>query len=143
MYSDKMAYEKQIDATGKRIFRYRGKTIEELKELEVREFAKMIPSRRRRTVLRTFQKIENFINRSRKKIAKSKPVKTHQRDLIIVPQMVGMKLNVHNGREFVPFEVTGEMLGHVFGEFAITRVKPKHEKKGVGATKGSKAKAKQ
>lgn len=137
-----MVNEKLTDATGKKIFRYRGKTIEELKEMEVREFAKLIPSRARRSVLRNFQEIEKFISRSKKKMSKNKPIKVHQRDLVVVPQMVGMKLQIHNGREFVPIEVAGEMLGHVFGEFAITRVRPKHEKKGVGATKGSKNKSK-
>jgi len=137
-----MAYEKQTDASGKRIFKYRGKTIEELKLLEVREFAKLLTSRSRRTVLRNFQKIETFLSRSKKKIANGKPVKTHQREIVVVPQMVGMKMQIYNGREFVPIEVVGEMLGHMLGEFAITRVKPKHEKKGVGATKGSKNKSK-
>jgi small subunit ribosomal protein S19 len=136
-----MANEKQ-EITTKKIFKYKGKTIEELKEFEVREFAKLLPSRRRRTILRNFQKIESFIIRAKKKISKNKHIKTHQRNLVIVPQMVGMKIQVHNGREFVPFEVTGDMLGHVSGEFAITRVKPKHEKKGVGASKSSKTKAK-
>ncbi len=137
-----MADEKHTQDLGKKVFHYKGKTVDELKTLEVREFANLVPSRRRRTLLRNFQEIEKFINRSRIKIAKNKPVKVHQRDLIIVPQMVGMKIQIHNGKEFVPVEVTGEMLGHSLGEFSITRVRPKHEKKGVGATKGSKNKAK-
>jgi len=121
---------------------YHGKTIEELQKLDVREFAKHLRSRARRTVLRNFQEHEDFINRSQVKISKKKAIKTHSRDLVVVPQMVGMRIQVYNGNKFVPMEVTIEMLGHKFGEFAPTRAKIKHGSAGVGATKGSKHKAK-
>ena len=126
----------------KKEFKYRGKTIEELQKLDVREFARMIKSRNRRYIFRNFQKLEGFINRAKKKQEKNKLIKTHHRDLIIVPQMIGMKLQVYNGRQFTPFDVTGEMVGHKFGEFAPTRAKIQHSKSGVGATKGSKSKSK-
>jgi len=121
---------------------FRGKTIEELKELDVREFSKYIKSRQRRFVLRQFQQIDKFINRATAKIAKNKAIKTHLRDLAIVPKMVGMKIQIYNGHNFIPVEITWEMLGHKLGEFAPTRARIKHGKAGVGATKGSKAKAK-
>jgi len=130
------------DIITKKQFFYRGKSLDELKAMDVREFAKLLRARQRRSVLRQFQTIEEFINRSKIKISKNKPVKTHQRDLIIVPQMVGMKIQIHNGRDFTPVEVVGEMLGHVFGEFSLTRTKVKHGAAGIGATKGSKAQAK-
>ena len=123
----------------KKQFKFRGKTLEELKDIDVREFAKLLTSRQRRTVLRQFQKIEDFVNRSKVKISRNKQVRTHYRNLIIVPQMVGMRISIYNGRDFVPVEVVGEMLGHVFGEFSLTRAKIKHGSAGVGATKGSKA----
>jgi len=126
----------------KKQFTYKGKTIEELKKLDVREFAKLINSRQRRTVLRNFQEIENFVNRAKRKQAKNKKIKTHKRDLIIVPEMIGMKIQIHNGRNFLPIEIIEEMLGHKFGEFSLTRAKIKHGKSGVGATKGTKHKAK-
>ena len=126
----------------KKQFAYRGKTIEELKELDVREFAKYLKSRQRRFVLRNFQEIDRFVGRANVKIAKNKPIRTHQRDIIIVPKMVGMKISVYNGQNFMPFEVTGEMLGHKLGEFALTRTRVKHGKAGVGATKGTKSKSK-
>ncbi len=128
--------------TTKKQFTFRGKTIEEMKALDVREFAKLLASRERRFVLRQFNDIENFINRANKKIARSKAIRTHKRDLIIVPGMIGMKIHIHDGRNFVPIEVVGEMLGHKFGEFAPTRGKIKHGKAGIGATKGTKANAK-
>ncbi len=123
-------------------FTYRGKTLEELKKLDVREFSKYIKSGERRTALRQFQQIENFISRAKTKINKNKAVRTHERSLIIVPEMVGMKIDIHDGRNFIPINITGEMLGHRLGEFAMTRGKVKHSKAGIGATKGSKFKAK-
>ncbi len=126
----------------KKQFTFKGKTIEELKNLNVREFAKLIRSRQRRTVLRNFQKLEDFINRSKIKIQKGKPIKTHHRDLVIAPQMIGWKIFIYNGNKFVAVEVANEMLGHKFGEFAPTRGRVKHGKTGVGATKGTKHKAK-
>jgi small subunit ribosomal protein S19 len=126
----------------KKEFTYRGKTIEELKTLDVREFAKYLRARQKRSVLRQFQEIEKFVGRAKTKIAKNKPVKTHKRNLIVVPDMIGMKIQIYNGQKFVPAEIVGEMLGHTFGEFAPTRARVKHGNVGVGATKGSKFKAK-
>ncbi|HUW43614.1 MAG TPA: 30S ribosomal protein S19 [Bacillota bacterium] len=123
-------------------FTYRGKTLEDLKKLDVREFAKYLRSRQRRNVLRQFQKIENFISSAKTKMNKNKPIRTHQRDLTIVPEMIGMKIFVYNGKTFMPVDIVGEMLGHKIGEFALTRGRVKHGKSGVGATKGTKFKAK-
>jgi small subunit ribosomal protein S19 len=123
-------------------FTYRGKTLEELKKLDVREFAKYLRSRQRRNVLRQFQKLEDFVSLAKIKINNNTPVRTHQRALTIVPEMVGMKIYVHNGRNFILVTITGEMLGHNLGEFALTRARVKHGKSGVGATKGTKYKAK-
>jgi small subunit ribosomal protein S19 len=126
----------------KKEFKFKGKTIEELKNLDVREFAKMLPSRQRRTILRNFQDLEGFLKRAKKKNEKGKPVKTHHRSYVIVPQLVGMKVGIYNGREFVMIEIVGEMLGHKLGEFAPTRVKTKHSKTGAGGTKGSRPQSK-
>ncbi|HJX49977.1 MAG TPA: ribosomal protein S19 family protein [Candidatus Nanoarchaeia archaeon] len=126
----------------KKQFLYRGKSLEELQAMEVREFAKLLKSRRKRNVLRQFQKIEDFINRAKIKLSKNKPIKTHQRDLTIVPQMIGMRIGTYNGREFVPVDVVAEMLGHVLGEFSNTRSKVKHGAAGVGSTKGTKSQSK-
>jgi small subunit ribosomal protein S19 len=126
----------------KKEFTFKGKTVEELQTLEVREFAKLLRSRQRRTVLRNFQKVEDFVTRAKAKEAKKKPIKTHSRDIVVVPAMIGMRIQVYKGNGFSPIDITGEMLGHKFGEFALTRVKTKHTKAGVGATKGSMAKSK-
>ena len=121
---------------------YKGKTMEELKSLETREFAKYVGSRQRRFILRQFREIENFVNRANEKIAKKKVIRTHQRSLIVVPKMLGMKIQIHNGKNFISSEIIMEMLGHKFGEFAPTRGRVKHGSAGMGATKGTRAKAK-
>ena len=126
----------------KKEFKYKGKTLEELKTLSVREFSKFLKSGKRRNILRNFQELENFIRRIKQKEAKNKRIKTHKRHLVIVPEMVGMKIQVYNGREFVNVDIIPEMLGHVLGEFSLTRTKVKHIKAGVGATKGTKHKSK-
>ncbi len=131
----------KIEITKKQ-FTFRGKTLDELSSLDVREFAKYLKSRERRATLRQFNEIEKFIARCSKKILKNKPIKTHNRDFVIVPKMVGMKIGIHDGRNFTPIEITGNMLGHRLGEFALTRQKVKHGAAGIGATKGSKAQAK-
>ena len=128
--------------TTKKQFTYRGKSIEQLKELDVREFAKHVKSRTRRALLRQFQTVEDFVSRAKRKVEKNKPIKTHKRGMIIVPQMVGMKIQIYNGHEFIPIEITSQMLGHRFGEFSPTRGKVKHGTAGIGSTKGSKSQAK-
>ena len=131
-----------MEKTERKQFTYRGKTIDELKQLDVREFAKFLPARARRTVLRQFQEVEKFVNRANKKAGRGKHIKTHSRNLVIVPQLVGMKIQIHSGNGFFPIQVTTEMLGHRLGEFAPTRKKITHGAAGVGATKGSKAQSK-
>jgi len=121
---------------------FRGKTLEELKKLDVREFAKYLTSKQKRFVLRQFQEIDEFVNRARKKIANNKQIKTHKRTIVVVPELVGMRIQIYNGRGFTPIDLKWDMMGHKFGEFAPTRARIKHGKSGVGATKGSKSKSK-
>jgi small subunit ribosomal protein S19 len=118
---------------------FRGKTMEELKKLDVREFAKLVKSRTRRAILRQSSEIENFIAKCEQ--TKGKPIKTHLRHMIIVPKMVDYDIQIHNGKQYLPIPVTVEMLGHRLGEFSITRQKVKHGAAGIGATKSSMAKA--
>ena len=126
----------------KKEFTFRGKTLEELKALEVREFAQFLKSRQRRAALRQFSEIEKFISRANKKLSKNKQIKTHSREIVIVPKMVGMRIQVYTGKTFEPIDITGNMLGHRLGEFALTRQRIKHGSAGIGATKGSKFKSK-
>lgn len=120
-------------------FLYRGKKIDELKQLDIREFAKFLKSRGRRALLRQFSGIERFLLRIDKKRKAGKPIRTHGRDIIVVPAMVGLTISVHNGKEFMPVQIKTEMLGHKLGEFASTRKKVEHSAPGIGATKSSAA----
>lgn len=132
-----MAQEDVDISLRKKEFTYRGKTLDELKQLDIREFAKLMKANERRTAFRQSDDVQKFILRCNKKISKNKPIRTHLRDLIIVPKMVGMKIHIHDGRTFVPIVIMGEMLGHRLGEFAVTRQKVKHGAAGIGATKSS------
>ncbi len=118
-------------------FTYRGKTLEELQKMDVREFGKYLPSRERRSVLRQFQEIEKFISRCQEKINRKKPIKTHDRWIVITPQLVGMSIQIHKGNGFENVKITEDMMGHRLGEFTVTRSKVKHGAAGIGATRSS------
>jgi small subunit ribosomal protein S19 len=122
--------------------KYRGQTDEALKALDVRESAKYLPSRSRRSVLRNFDVIEKFIKLCEEKVSRNKRIKTHLRDIVIVPRMVGFNIAVHNGKAFQEVAITSDMIGHRLGEFAQTRARVAHTSAGLGATKGSRAKKK-
>ena len=122
-------------------FFYRGKTPEELKQLDVREFAKLVKSRTRRAILRQSSEIEGFVSKCEKLKANGKQIKTHRRDIIVVPKLMDYTINIHNGKQFLPIIIIPEMLGHRIGEFAATRGKVKHGAAGIGATKSSAGKA--
>lgn len=118
-------------------FFYRGKSVEELKKLDVREFAKYLPSRNRRSILRNFNSVEKFIKRIEKKNGMKKRTKTHLRDMVIVPKMIGQVIYVHNGKTFQEVRILPTMIGHRLGEMALTRQKVTHGSPGIGSTKSS------
>jgi small subunit ribosomal protein S19 len=122
-------------------FTYRGKTMNELKTLDTREFAKLAKSRTRRTIMKQSTEIEKFIGKCASLKAKNKQIKTHLRDIVIVPKLVDYTILIHNGKTFLPIPIIPEMLGHRLGEFALTREKVKHGNAGIGASKSSMAKA--
>jgi small subunit ribosomal protein S19 len=136
MVNEKIEQNEEISLKKKELT-YRGYGIEDLKKMDIREFAKLLKSNERRTVLRQYGELEKFISRSHKKILKNKPIKTHSRHLIVVPNMVGFRINIHNGNTFVSIDLTIDMLGHRLGEFSVTRTKVKHGAAGIGATKSS------
>ena len=117
-------------------FTYKGKTLEELRLMDLKEFAKLIPSRQRRSLLRELSDQEKIFLKKLKKDPK-KATKTHLRDMIVLPEMVGTALLVYNGKEWVRVDVIEEMLGHYLGELAITRRKVTHSAPGIGATRSS------
>ncbi len=116
---------------------FRGKNVEDLRNLDTREFSKLLKSRARRAILRNFDVVEQFVEKIKERTAKNRPIRTHNRELVIVPAMVGKTIGVHNGKEFIKVDVNEDMLGHRLGEFALTRKITKHGAAGVGATKSS------
>jgi len=126
---------------GKKEFSFRGKSLEALKELDIREFAALLKSNEKRTSLRQYDELHKFLIVCNNKLAKDKQIKTHLRHLVVVPNMVGMRISVYNGKQFHPIDITGEMLGHRLGEFSLTRNKVKHGSAGVGATRSSASKS--
>jgi len=126
-----------IQVRRKKEFTYRGMTIDKLQELNFEDFIKIIPSRQRRSFRRGLsQEQAKLINDSNNK--PDKILRTHRREMIIIPQFVGRSFAVHNGKEFVKLEIMPEMIGLYFGELAPTRTSPTHTGPGVGATKSSK-----
>jgi len=123
----------------KKEFTYRGKTLEELKQMNLREFANLLKSNERRTMLRQTDELQKFILKCNKKTEMKKSIRTHSRHLIVVPKMVGLAIYVYNGKDFAPVKIIEEMLGHRLGEFAATRSKVKHGAAGIGATRSSAA----
>ena len=116
---------------------WRGKTQEEIRNLDIKEFAKLITSRERRKLTRGFSEMENILL---KKIEKDESnIKTHCRDMLIIPIMLDKTISIFNGKEFVKVQIGLEMLGHRLGEFALTRKNLKHSAPGVGATRSSAA----
>ncbi|ADG13252.1 30S ribosomal protein S19 [Methanocaldococcus infernus] len=125
-------------------FRYRGYTLEELQKMPLKEFVKLLPARARRTILRGLtpqqRKLALKIKRARRLLNKGKEpriIRTHCRDFIITPDMVGLTFGVYNGKEFVEVKITPEMIGHYLGEFSLTRKPVQHGAPGVGATRSS------
>ena len=119
-----------------RVFTYKGKTTEELQNMSLEEFARLVPSRQRRSLLRGMNdKQKKFLERLRKS---DKPLRTHLRNLIIIPEMIGKRILIHSGKDWQAVDVKVEMLGKRLGEFVLTRKRVSHSSPGVGATKSSK-----
>lgn len=119
----------------KKEFRYRGKTVDELKKMSLLELAEYLPSRQRRSLKRGLTEQQKILL---KKIRQSKKdVRTHCRNMIILPEMIGKKLLVYMGKEFKAVEIKEDMIGHYLGEFVLTRKRVEHSAPGIGATRSS------
>jgi len=124
-------------------FTYRGFTLEQLQSMSMDEFITLLPSRQRRSLQRGLPPEHRILleNVRKAKEAMHKganmTIKTHVRDMVILPEMVGLTIHVHNGKEFVPVEIKPEMIGHYLGEFAITNKPVKHGTPGIGASRSS------
>ena len=122
-------------------FTFRGYTIEELQKLSLDDFAKLLPARQRRSLNRGLtskqKKLLERIRMIREARGEGTVIRTQCREMVILPEMVGLKFAVYNGKEFVVFEAKPEMIGHRLGEFSQTRKKVTHGTPGIGATRSS------
>jgi small subunit ribosomal protein S19 len=126
----------QIQARRKKEFTYRGHTMDELLKLPFADIIELLPARARRTYIRGLNtEQEAFVRRLR---ASDRPVRTHRREIPVLPEFVGKTVHVYNGKEFSPVDIKAEMIGHALGEFAMTRKSVRHSGLGVGATRSSK-----
>ena len=115
-------------------FTYKGRSVEDLKKMSLAEFSMLAKSDARRKIRRMTDADRKFT----KKVENSKkPVKTHNRDMIILPVFVGKTIAIHTGKEYQQVLITPEMIGHWVGEYAMTRKKVGHNAPGVGATRSS------
>jgi small subunit ribosomal protein S19 len=117
-------------------FKYRGHTLDELQEMSRDEFAEIAPARMRRTLERGLsEEHEKLYDRVEDG---DDEIRTHLRDMPILPNMVGTTFMLHNGQEFERVDVEAEMIGHYLGEFELTRKDVEHGQAGIGATRSSK-----
>lgn len=119
----------------KKEFTYKGKTADELKKLSLNELAQLLTARQRRTIKRGFTEQQKIL--LKKLRANKKNIETHCRDMIILPEMIGKIIKVHQGKEFLPVVIGEDMVGHYLGEFVLTRKRVTHSAPGIGATRSS------
>lgn len=122
-------------------FKYKGKSDEELAAMSLAEFSKLTTSRARRSISKGFTDVQKKLLekvKAAKEGKRKKPIKTHARDMPIIPELLGQQIQVYDGNKYVPVDVNNEKLGHFLGEFAITRKRVTHKAPGVGATRSSK-----
>jgi small subunit ribosomal protein S19 len=116
-------------------FMFRGQKAADLAKLGIEEVAELLPARQRR-------KIKRGLSKEHKKLLvnlkTSDSVRTHLRDMIVLPEMVGKIIEIYNGKSFERVEIMPEMIGHYFGEYSLTRARVQHGSAGVGATRSSK-----
>ncbi len=116
-------------------YQYRGKTFEEIQTLSIEELAKLLNARERRTLKRGLTEEQKKVLESIKEGKNN--IRTHCRDMVILPEMIGKTLKIHNGKEWVSIILEKEVLGHRLGELSQTRRPVKHSAPGIGATRSS------
>ena len=127
--------EKELDRLR---FHYRGYTLEELKKMNMDQFIQLLPARARRSLKRGLPpRQKKLLERLRrayraKKRGKDLLTRTHVRDMICFPEMVGLKIGVYNGKIFEIVDIKPEMIGHYLGEFSLTRRRVSHGSPGIG-----------
>ena len=129
---------KKVEVRRKREFTLHGHTLPELQAMPLEALAKVLTARARRTLRRGFNADQRIFLEKIRTFPADKALRTHGRDILVLPNHVGHRVAVFNGKEFKEIEVRPEMIGHYYGEFSLTRRFEKHSGPGVGATRSSK-----
>ncbi|MFB6228227.1 MAG: 30S ribosomal protein S19 [Halobacteriales archaeon] len=123
-------------------FTYRGHTLDELQAMSDEELGELLPARMRRTLDRGLsgehRKLREEARDAGEEETANDPIRTHLRDMPILPEFVGLTFSVHTGQSFERVRIEEEMIGHYLGEFQITRTSVEHGQAGIGATRSSK-----
>ncbi len=120
-----------------KIFSYRGKSLEELQKMDINTFATLVKARERRALKRMSYQYKKLLEKVEKAKEKNKPIKTRLREAVILPQWVGLKFMVHDGKEYKELRIEPEMLGHRLGDYVFTTKRVIHSTPGLRATRGS------
>ncbi|XP_072951484.1 small ribosomal subunit protein uS19-like isoform X2 [Typha angustifolia] len=127
-----------------RKFSYRGVDLDALLDMSTDELVKLFPARARRRFQRGLKRKPMALIKKLRKAKKEapqgekpEPVRTHLRNMIIVPEMIGSIIGVYNGKTFNQVEIKPEMIGHYLAEFSISYKPVKHGRPGIGATHSS------
>lgn len=139
----------EVDETQKkkrafRKFTFRGVDLDQLLDMPNDQLVDLMHSRARRRFSRGLKRKPMALIKKLRKAKKEAPplekpaiVKTHLRNMIVVPEMVGSIIGVYNGKTFNQVEVKPEMIGHYLGEFSLSYKPVKHGRPGIGATHSS------
>mmetsp|Transcript_1479 Transcript_1479/g.2126 ORF Transcript_1479/g.2126 Transcript_1479/m.2126 type:complete len:148 (-) Transcript_1479:149-592(-) len=127
-----------------RKFTFRGVDLDQLLDLPPEKLVELFHARARRRFQRGLKRkplalIKKLRKAKREAPAgeKPEPVRTHLRNMIIVPEMIGSVIGVYNGKTFNQVEIKPEMVSHYLGEFSISYKPVKHGRPGIGATHSS------
>ncbi|CAF0805612.1 unnamed protein product [Brachionus calyciflorus] len=139
--------EEAVELKKKRAFRkftYRGIDLDALLDKSSDELIQLLNARPRRRYNRGLKRKTLALLKRLRKAKKDAPplekpavVKTHLRDTVIIPEMVGCMVGIHNGKTFNQVEIKAEMIGHYLAEFSLSYKPVKHGRPGIGATHSS------
>jgi len=127
-----------------RKFTYRGVDLDQLLDMNNEGLMELFTCRIRRKFSRGMKRKPMALIKKLRKKKKAAPVnekpdivKTHLRNMVVVPEMTGSIVGVYNGKVFTQVEIKPEMIGHYLGEFSISYKPVKHGRPGIGATHSS------
>jgi len=144
-FSSKMSEDAHLKKRTFRKYSYRGVDLDNLLDLSNEALLQLLHARARRKLSHGLKRKPTALLKKLRKAKKActgvgeKPaaVKTHLRNMIIVPEMIGSNIGVYNGKTFNQIEIKPDMIGHYLGEFSLTYKPVKHGRPGIGATHSS------